>query len=103
MTKFVPVALLAVAATMAAFPANAAENQQVREANSAATAAVAVSAGKMLYGPNGNRLAAVYRVTSAGDVQIILDSKLRTVPASSLSDVNGKITTSLTKAELAGR
>lgn len=53
----------------------------------------------MLYGSNGQRIAAIYRV-SEGNPQVILNGKLVTVPASSLSDVGGKVTTSLTKAEL---
>jgi hypothetical protein len=105
MTKLVPFALLATVATLAVIPASvfAAEtNQQVRETASAiaAPASVAVTAGKMLYGPDGNRIASVYRVTSAGDVQIIIASRLVTVPASTLSEVNGKVATSLTKSEI---
>lgn len=108
MTKFAPIALLATIAALAVVPASvsAAEtSQQVREPASAAAAApvVGVSAGKMLYGPNGNRLGSVYRVTAAGDAQIILNSRLFTVPASTLSDVNGKVTTSLTSSDITRR
>lgn len=102
MIKLAPIALLATVATLAVVPATAfaAEtNQQVREP-AGASAAVAVSAGKMLYAPNGNRIASVYRVTASGDVQIILNSRLYTIPASTLSDVNGKVTTSLTNSEI---
>jgi hypothetical protein len=105
MTKLVPLALLATLATLAAIPAtvSAAEaNQQVREANTSA-GGVAVTAGRMLYGPDGNRIASVYRVTSAGDVQIILNGRLQTIAASTLSDVNGKVTTSLAKSEIGRR
>lgn len=105
MIKFAPVALLATVATLAVVPAAvfAAEtNQQVREANtiSAGAATVAVTVGKMLYGPDGSRIAPVYRVTAAGDVQVILQARLVTVPASTLSQAEGRVVTSLTKSEL---
>lgn len=102
MSKLVPFALLATVATLAVIPAAsfAAESiQQVRDATSSPTA-VAVSAGKMLYAADGKRIGAIYRVTANGDVQLILSSRLVTVPAATLSDVNGKVTTSLNKAEL---
>ena len=101
MTKFAPIALFVTLASFTA-AASAETTQQVRETASATAAApaVAVNAGKMLYAPNGSRLAAIYRVTSAGDVQIILNSRLFTIPASTLSDVGGKVTTSLTKTEI---
>ena len=104
MNKFVPFALLATVATIAVIPAAvfAAEtNQQVREANSApAAGGVSVSAGKMLYSADGKRVASVYRVTAAGDVQVIVASRLVTVSASTLSDVNGKVTTSVSKSDI---
>ncbi len=103
MNKFVPIALLATVATIAVIPAAvfAAEtNQQVREANSTATTAVSVSRGMMLYGPDGKRIGQIYRVTATGDVQLILSSKLVTLPAATLSDVGGKVTTSVSKSDL---
>lgn len=104
MNKFVPVALLATLATFAVAPvAFAAESSQTVRAETDAAAPVAVSAGKMLYGANGQRIAAVYRVTSAGNAQVILNGQLYTVPASTLSEVNGKVTTSLTKADITKR
>lgn len=97
MTKFAPFAAVAALALVAA-PVVAAETQSVQAAADAG-AGVSASAGKMLYGTNGQRIAAIYRV-SAGNPQVILNGKLVTVPASTLSDVGGKVTTSLTKAEL---
>jgi hypothetical protein len=62
---------------------------------------VAVAAkGKLLVAANGARLGQVYRVASDGDVQMIIDGKLITVPASTLSSVDGKLTTSLSKSEV---
>jgi hypothetical protein len=54
----------------------------------------------MLYTTNGRRIASIYRVTAEGNPQVILNGKLVTVPASSLSEVDGKVATSLTKKEL---
>jgi hypothetical protein len=59
-----------------------------------------VNAGQMLYGSNGQRIASIYRVNADGNPQIVLDGKLITVPVSTLSNVDGRVTTSLTKAEL---
>jgi hypothetical protein len=92
------VATLAVFATPAAFAAES--SQSVRAATDAAAGSVAINAGKMLYASNGQRIAAIYRVTADGNPQVILNGKLVTVPASTLSDVNGKVTTSLSKADL---
>lgn len=69
-------------------------------AEDAAAPAVEVKARKMLYDASGNRLAIIYRVTAEGNPQVILNGRMLTVPASTLSEMNGKITTSLTKAEI---
>ena len=63
------------------------------------TAAVAAK-GQMLVSANGARLGTVSRVTADGSPQIIIDGKLVTVPAATLSTVNGKLTTSLSKSEV---
>ena len=108
MNKFAPFALLATFAALAVIPttvfANEA-NQQVRAVadGTAATAAVVATTGKMLYGPDGKRIAAIYRATANGDAQLIIESRLIVVPAATLSLVNGKLATSLTKAEIARR
>jgi hypothetical protein len=65
-----------------------------------AAQAVVAEKGKMLVTANGARLAPVYRVAADGSAQIILDGKMVTVPASTLSSVEGKLTTSLTKSEV---
>jgi hypothetical protein len=56
--------------------------------------------GSMLIAANGARLAPVYRVGPDGAAQIIIDGKMVTVPAASLSMAGGKLTTSLTKSEV---
>ena len=105
MTKYVPFALLATVATLAVIPQAlfAAEaNQQVRESagSVAAPGAITVTTGKMLYGPDGRRIASIYRVAANGDAQIIVDGRLLTVPAATLSTATGKVATSLTKTEI---
>lgn len=103
MSKLAPIALLCTVATLAVIPAAAfaAESaQQLRETSGGAASAVAIRAGKILYGPDGKRLGQIYRVTANGDVQLIISSRLVTIPASTLSEANGKVTTSLTKSEL---
>ena len=56
--------------------------------------------GKMLLASNGSRLGAVYRVTDDGSAQVIIDGKMVTVPANTLSVTDGKLVTSLSKAEV---
>lgn len=100
MKKFAPIALAATLVSFALAPAvYAAESSQSVQA-AAETTAVSVNAGKMIYGPDGKRIAAAYRVTSEGTVQVILNGKLVNIPAATLSEVDGKVTTSLTKKEL---
>lgn len=103
MFKFVPLAALATVATLAVVPTAvfAETTQQVREVTEEAAAPLALNAGKMLYSAAGYRIAPIYRVTSEGNPQVILNGRLVTVPASSLSEVGGKITTSLSKKEIA--
>jgi hypothetical protein len=66
----------------------------------APAAGVSVNPGKMLYSSNGQRVGAVYRVNAEGDPQIILSGKLVTIPASTLSEVEGKLTTSLARKDI---
>ena len=67
---------------------------------SAMAADAVAEAGKMLVGAEGVRLGAVYRVTSDGSAQLIVDGKMVTVPASTLSVVDGKLTTTMSKSEV---
>ncbi|MFM5931769.1 MAG: hypothetical protein ACKOPQ_12750 [Novosphingobium sp.] len=91
MNKIVSIALAATLAGIAIAPA------AVNAQDSAPAGAVA---GKTLYNSKGSRVAAIYRVTQAGAVQVILEGKLVTVPNSSLTEQDGKVVTSLSKAEL---
>ncbi len=91
------VATVALFSTPAAFAAESSES--VRAVASSAAAAVTPKAGTMLYS-DGKRVAAIYRIASDGNPQVIVEGRLVTVPASTLSEVNGKVTTSLTKQEI---
>lgn len=97
MSKLGPIALLATLVTFSLVPAAVHAEEP---AAATATAPVSVSAGRMIYGGNGQRIAPAYRVTSDGTVQVILSGKLVNIPASTLSEVNGKVSTTLTKSEL---
>lgn len=107
MNKFASIAVLATFATLAVVPSvvfAAEKTEQVQAAADVVAAGNAVATpGKMLYGPDGRRIASVYRVTSNGTAELILDGKLVRVPASTLSEANGKLSTSLTKRELTRR
>jgi hypothetical protein len=63
-------------------------------------AAVVAAKGQMLVAANGSRLGPVYRVGNDGAVQMIIDGKLVTVPAATLSSVDGTLTTSLSKSQV---
>lgn len=86
--------LVALTCALATFSATAQNSS-----SAAATAAVAEK-GKMLVSSNGSRLGAIYKVGPDGAAQIIIDGKLVSVPATTLSNVDGKLTTSLSKSEI---
>lgn len=101
MKKFVALAAAASVGTFALVPAAFAETTQVRAVTEEAAAPIDLTAGKMLYTGNGYRLAPIYRVAADGNPQVILNGRLVTVPASSLNSVDGKLTTSLSKKDIA--
>ena len=100
MKMSVAFAAAATLAVLSAVPAEAESTQAVSATVGAVAGPVSVSPGKMIYGANGRRIGAVYRVTAQGNPQLIIDGKLVTVPASTLSSVDGKVTTSLSKADI---
>ena len=67
---------------------------------SPATVGAAGSKGKMLVAANGARLGPVYRVGADGSAQIFIDGKLVSIPVATLSEANGRLTTSLSKSEV---
>jgi hypothetical protein len=71
-------------------------------ATQAAVAAPVAAKGKMLTSSDGGRLGVVNRLSSDGGAQVILDGRLITVPASTLTLVDGKLTTSLSKIQVLG-
>jgi hypothetical protein len=103
MKMFATLAALATVATLGTVPTAvfAETTQAVHEATEEASAPVQLNAGTMLYAANGYRLGRIYRVNADGNPQVILNSRLVTVPASTVSAVDGKITTSLSKKEVA--
>jgi hypothetical protein len=86
------VALTCVLATLTATAQNA--------PSGAGTTAAVAEKGKIVVASNGARLGTVYRVGSDGSAQLIIDGKMITIPASTLSNVDGKLTTSLSKSEV---
>lgn len=91
MNKLFALALLAAMSTTVV--------AQEAVATSAAPAVKPVK-GKMLYAANGGRLGSIYRVNGDGSVQLILDGAMRTIPGTTLSLVDGKLTTSLSKSDV---
>ena len=88
-------AVLAAALAIApAFPAFAAESDMV------AMQAVAAKAGQMVYSTAGRPLLPVYKVTAGGEPQVIVDSRVLTLPAATLSMSGQKLTTSLSLTDL---
>ena len=68
---------------------------------SATDEASAVAAkGKVLIAADGARLGTVYRVGPDGGAQMIIAGKMITVPAATLSTVDGRLVTSLSKHEV---
>jgi hypothetical protein len=94
MNKLVFLAVAALATPIAAHAAS--DSSTVR---SEAGAPVQVAPGKMIYSGTA-RLGSVYRVNGDGNPQVVLDGKLVTIPASTLSNVDGKLTTSLSKKDI---
>jgi hypothetical protein len=86
------VALTCALATLTATAQNA--------SGGAGTAAAVAEKGKIVVASNGARLGTVYRVGPDGSAQVIMDGKIVTIPASTLSNVDGKLTTSLSKSEV---
>jgi len=68
--------------------------------DTAAAPAIVATKGKMLVTSNGSRLGPVYHVGSDGSAQVIVDGKMVTIAATTLSITNGQLTTSLTKSEV---
>ncbi|HMN44180.1 MAG TPA: hypothetical protein PKE27_06400 [Povalibacter sp.] len=57
-------------------------------------------AGTILVSADGVRLGPVYRVAGDGSAQLIIKGKMATVPVATLSMVDGRLTTSLSKNDV---
>ena len=95
MKKFASIALIATAMAVAAAPRAAFAEDE------AAPATLEVKRGAMLYNAEGGRVGNVYRASSEGDAMLIYRGRMITISASTLSEVDGKLTTSLTRKEIA--
>ncbi len=71
-------------------------------ADTAPAAQAEVKTGAMLRDSNNYRLGAISRVNADGSVGLIIDSRFVTIPADTLSVVDGKVVTRLTKREVIG-
>ena len=95
-------ASLALVAALAIPSVAAAESSQsVQAVVNEVASPVDVNAGQMLYGTDGKRIGKIYRVNEEGNPQLILNGRLITVPASTLTDLQGKVATSLSKRDIA--
>jgi hypothetical protein len=70
---------------------------QDQSATAGAATVTPVSKGQMVMSANGARVGVVYRVSADGSPQIIIDGKMVTIPAATLSSSNGKLVTNLSK------
>jgi len=69
-------------------------------AQSGAASTTAPIAGKVLVDANGKYLGSIYKVAPDGSAQLVLEDRLVTIPASTISQTDGKFTTSLTKRDI---
>lgn len=58
-----------------------------------------IVAGKPIFSADGKRIGVVYRVTADGSPQVIINGKMVTIPASTVSATDGKYQTSLSKKD----
>jgi len=65
-----------------------------------AASAAEVERNDRLYDATGASVAKVNRVTETGDLLVIYKGKVRRIEASTLSETDGKLVTSLTKTEI---
>jgi hypothetical protein len=63
--------------------------------------AVAPRSGQAVFFSSGRRLGSISRIMDNGDLRVISEMKMVSVPASSLSMANNRLVTSLTRADVA--
>jgi hypothetical protein len=59
--------------------------------------------GKMIYTADKHQLGAVYNIKKDGSAEVIVDTRVVTVPAASVESKDGKLWTSLTRKEALSR
>ena len=91
--RFIVSAALASVLAVAAVPAMAQDG-------AAASTGVKLLPGKAVYDAGGRLLGRINRVNAQGDAQIIVDGRLITVVASTISDNGGKLSTSSSRRDL---
>ena len=65
-----------------------------------ASPSVRIKVGRLLHTARGAPIEPVYRITAAGEPQIIIEGRIVTVPAATLSMSGKKLVTTLTIPEL---
>lgn len=92
---------LAIAAVSPAHASETSETNENAETTQvgAAASAVQVKKGQVIYGGNGRRIGKVFRVSPEGDAQVIIGTRLETIPAGTLTEADGKISTTLTSRD----
>lgn len=91
--------LSAALAILVAAPAYAGEDAQGASV-AAESASLDIRKGENIVDADGKRIGKVYQVNTAGDPQVIANMRLVTVPAASLSRVEGKLVSSLSRKEI---
>ena len=89
----------AALAILVAAPAYAGEDAQ-NASVAAESASLDIRKGENIVDSEGKRIGKVYQVSASGDPQVIANMRLVTVPAASLSRVEGKLVSSLSRKEI---
>lgn len=92
--------LIGLSAVLAIFVASPAHAEAADNAVAAEASATDIRKGENITDAEGKRIGKVYQVTRDGDPQVIVNMRLITVPAATLSRVDGKLVSSLGRKEL---
>ena len=83
-TSTIATAVFMLAVTIGATPAHAKDG---------------IAVGKMIYTADKHQLGAVYSVKKDGSAEVIVDTRIVTLPAASVETKDGKLWTTLTRKE----
>jgi hypothetical protein len=89
------IAVAAAAASLVLAPAAFAEEASQPVGSGPEATGVQIKKGDVLYSSGGRRLGTVYRIAANGDAQVIIQSRIVTVPAAIISEVDGKLVASV--------